>query len=515
MAEGNKNQKAGFNDPKNRDRKRLKTNLLTEAFNEHGKVQPQAVDLEEAVLGALMLEQNALSATIDVLKPEIFYMEQHKIIYKAIQRLFGRSQPVDILTVTNELKSMGKLEEVGGAYYITQLTNRVASTAHIEYHARVITEKYIQRELIRISSMTIREAFEDTTDVLELLDKAEKDLFSVAENNFRREYDSMQSLLKEAIDDIKKAKDHEGQFRGVPSGFTELDRITSGWQKSDLVVLAARPGMGKTAFVLSMARNIAVDFDVPVAFFSLEMSSIQLVTRLISSETELSADKLKKGNLENYEWEQLNAKIGKLTDAPLYIDDTPALSIFELRAKCRRLKAQHDIQLIIVDYIQLMSTGSEIKSNREQEISAISRSLKSLAKELNVPIITLSQLNRSVETRGGSKRPILSDLRESGAIEQDADLVLFIYRPEYYKLDEDEEGNPTKGMAEIIIAKHRNGPIADIKLRFIDRFARFTDFEADEFAVEDQSEEDEDVPFKKSFTVQSKMNDMGDDDQPF
>jgi replicative DNA helicase len=498
-----------------RTKKRSALAALQQQYSEHGRVPPQAVDLEEAILGALMLEQNALTTVIDILKPEVFYKEAHQRIYSAIHRLFAKSEPVDILTVTNELKSSGELELVGGPYFITQLTNRVASTANIEYHSRIITQKYIQRELIRISSDVIRDAFEDTTDVFELLDKAEQNLFSVSENNFRRDYDSMQSLVREAIRDIETARDHEGNLRGIPSGYTDLDRITAGWQKSDLVILAARPGMGKTAFVLSMARNIAVDFNIPLAIFSLEMSSIQLVTRLISSETQLSADKLKKGNLENYEWEQLNAKIGKLVDAPLFIDDTPALSIFELRAKCRRLKAQHDIQMIIVDYIQLMSTGGDNKGNREQEISTISRSLKALAKELNVPIITLSQLNRSVETRGGSKRPILSDLRESGAIEQDADLVMFIYRPEYYKIDTDEEGNSTKGLAELIIAKHRNGALADIKMQFIDRYAKFTEWEGSSFDMPGDISSDYDYPSDNSYTVQSRMNDMPEDDQPF
>ena len=496
-------------------KKRIQPSGVQNIYAEHGRVPPQAVDLEEAILGALMLEQNALTTVVDILKPDVFYKEAHQRIYAAIHRLFAKSEPVDILTVTNELKSSGELELIGGAYFITQLTNRVASTANIEYHSRIITQKYIQRELIKISSEVIRDAFEDTTDVFDLLDKAEQNLFSVSENNFRRDYDSMQSLVREAIRDIETARDHEGNLRGIPSGFTDLDRITAGWQKSDLVILAARPGMGKTAFVLSMARNIAVDFNIPLAVFSLEMSSIQLVTRLISSETQLSADKLKKGNLENYEWEQLNAKIGKLVDAPLFIDDTPALSIFELRAKCRRLKAQHNIQMVIVDYIQLMSTGGDNKGNREQEISTISRSLKALAKELNVPVITLSQLNRSVETRGGSKRPILSDLRESGAIEQDADLVMFIYRPEYYKIDQDEEGNPTKGMAELIIAKHRNGALADVKMQFIDRYAKFMDYEGGNYDVPGDLPSEYDYPVDNSYTVQSRMNDLPEDDQPF
>lgn len=502
-------------DNQDKTRKRLQKNSIVQAFSQHGKVPPQAVDLEEAVLGALMLEQNALTTVIDILDASVFYKETHQVIYGAIHRLFAKSEPIDILTVTNELKSSGELELVGGAYFITQLTNRVASTANIEYHARIISQKFIQRELIRISSEIIKDAFEDTTDVFDLLDRAEKNLFAVSENNFRRDYDSMQSLVKDAISDIQAARDHEGNLRGIPSGFTDLDRITSGWQKSDLIILAARPGMGKTAFVLSMARNIAVDFNIPVAVFSLEMSSIQLVTRLISSETQLSADKLKKGNLESYEWEQLNAKIGKLVDAPLFIDDTPALTIFELRAKCRRLKAQHNIQMIIIDYIQLMSGGNDNKGNREQEISTISRSLKALAKELNVPIITLSQLNRSVETRGGSKRPILSDLRESGAIEQDADMVSFIYRPEYYKIDHDEQGNSTQGMAELIIAKHRNGALADIKMQFVAKYAKFLDYEGSDFDMPGDIPSEYDYPAGNSYTVSSKMNDTPDDNQPF
>lgn len=512
IEEKNTGKEKGIQD---RSKKRFPQKNVQQVYAEHGRIPPQAVELEEAILGALMLEQNALTAVVDILKPELFYKESHQRIYSAIHRLFAKSEPVDILTVTNELKTSGELELIGGAYFITQLTNRVASTANIEYHSRIISQKYIQRELIKISAELIREAFEDTTDVFELLDKAEQNLFSVSENNFRRDYDSMQTLVHEAIRDIETARDHEGNLRGIPSGFTDLDRITAGWQKSDLVILAARPGMGKTAFVLSMARNVAVDFNIPLAIFSLEMSSIQLVTRLISGETQLPADKLKKGNLENYEWEQLNAKIGKLVDAPLYIDDTPALSIFELRAKCRRLKAQHNIQMIIIDYIQLMSGGIENKGNREQEISSISRSLKALAKELSVPIITLSQLNRSVETRGGSKRPILSDLRESGAIEQDADMVMFIYRPEYYKIDQDEEGNSTKGMAELIIAKHRNGALADVKMQFVDRYAKFMDYEAGGFDMPSEIPSEYDYPGDQSITVQSRMNDMPEDGQPF
>lgn len=447
------------------------------ALPDHGKIPPQAVDMEQAVLGAMMLEKEAVNQAIDILKPAMFYKEVHSEIFASIQDLFSKAEPIDILTVTNELKSRGKLDFVGGPYYISQLTNRVASSANVEFHARIIAQKFIQRELIRISSDIIHDAFEDTTDVFDLLDKAEQSLFAVSEENLRKGSDSMQALVSQAIENIEEAGRQEGMVSGVPSGFTRLDRLTSGWQKSDLIVLAARPGMGKTAFVLSMARNIAVDHKMPVAVFSLEMSALQLVTRLISSETELEAEKLKKGQLENYEYEQLNSKVNALIDAPMYIDDTPALSIFELRAKSRRLKAQHDIQMIVIDYLQLMSAAGSDAGNREQEISTISRSLKSLAKELNVPIIALSQLNRSVETRGGSKKPLLSDLRESGAIEQDADMVCFIYRPEYYNMTEDEDGAPTKGMGQIIIAKHRNGPLDEIKLKFIGKFAKFQDYE--------------------------------------
>ncbi|MFO8055361.1 MAG: replicative DNA helicase [Bacteroidales bacterium] len=475
-------------------------------FPEHGKVPPQAVDMEQAVLGAMMLEKEAVNQAIDILKPEMFYKEVHNKIYKAIQQLFSKAEPIDILTVTNELKSQGELDIVGGPYYISQLTNRVASSANVEFHARIISQKFIQRELIRISSQIITDAFEDTTDVFDLLDRAEQNLFSVSEENLRRSSESMQTLIAAAISNIEEAGRQEGHVSGVPSGFTQLDRLTSGWQKSDLVVLAARPGMGKTAFVLSMARNMSVDHQIPVAFFSLEMSALQLVTRLISSETELEAEKLKKGQLEKFEYEQLNSKVNSLVDAPLYIDDTPALSIFELRAKSRRLKAQHDIQMIIVDYLQLMSAVGLDAGNREQEISTISRSLKSLAKELNIPVITLSQLNRSVETRGGPKKPVLSDLRESGAIEQDADMVCFIYRPEYYMIDEGEEGESTKGLAKIIIAKHRNGPLDEIKLKFIPNFAKFRDMDEDMSADMKALSPSREFEQQSHRTMPSKMN---------
>jgi len=478
---------------------------------EHGKVPPQAIDLEEAVLGAMMIEKDAVSAVIDILSAKVFYKDSHQRIFTAISELFAESEPIDILTVTNKLKSKGELEMVGGPYFITMLTSRIASGANVEFHARIVMQKHIQRELIRISSETIKDAFEDTTDVFNLLDKAEQSLFSVSETNLRRNFQDMPALIRQAIIDIEHARDGEGQMRGVASGYTALDRITSGWQKSDLIILAARPSMGKTAFALNMARNVAVMFNKPVAFFSLEMSAVQLVTRLISSESELRSDKLKRGDLASYEWQQLTDKISNLVDAKMFIDDTPALSIFELRAKCRRLKQQHDIQMVFIDYLQLMTSGGDSRGNREQEISQISRSLKALAKELDVPVLALSQLSRAVENRPGqSKRPILSDLRESGAIEQDADLVLFIYRAEYYKIDVFEDGTPTQGVSEIIIAKHRNGAVGDIKLKFIAEFAKFEDYGP---GPSDGGYRSSDVNVGiKSFP--SKMNDM-DDDEPF
>ena len=448
-------------------------------LNSQGRIPPQAVDLEEVVLGALMLEKEAVNAVIDILTPEVFYKEAHQLIFAAIKDLFTKSEPIDILTVTNHLKSTNDLDAVGGAYYISQLTNRVVSSANIEYHSRIILQKHIQRQLIQISSETIKDAYEDSADVFDLLDNAENKLFQISENNLRRNYDQMPDLVKLAIEDIEKAKNSGSQLRGVPSGYTELDRITQGWQKSDLIILAARPSMGKTAFALNMARNAAVDFNKPIAFFSLEMSSVQLVTRLISSETSLTADKLRTGRLEEYEWQQLNTKVTPLINAKIFIDDTPQLSVFDLRAKCRRLKQQHDIQMIFIDYLQLMTAKTEKNGNREQEISNISRSLKSLAKELNIPVLALSQLSRSVETRPGSKKPILSDLRESGAIEQDADMVLFIYRHEYYGLSEDEDHSSTKGKAVVSIAKHRNGKLGDVELRFVGQYARFEDLEQD------------------------------------
>lgn len=450
-----------------------KVRNISPISNEMGRIPPQAVDLEEAVLGALMLEKDALTAVIDILRPEAFYKPAHQMIYQAIQNLFQKSEPVDMLTVTQQLSSEGNLDVVGGPYYITQLTSRVGSAANVEFHARIVVEKFIKRELIRISNEVMHDAFEETSDVFDLLDRAEKNLFDVAQGNIRRTSESMGDLITQALKQIEAAKGDSGALTGVPTSFTDLDEITAGWQPSDLIIVAARPAMGKTAFSLTMARNAAVDHKIPVAVFSLEMGAVQLVNRLISSETGISSEKLRRGNLTEADWERLNTKLSNLAEAKIFINDTPGLSIFEFRAIARRLKQHSDIGMIIIDYLQLMTAGSELKGMREQEISTISRSLKAIAKELKVPIIALSQLSRAVENRPGEKKPQLSDLRESGAIEQDADVVCFLYRPEYYGVMEDAEGRPTQGLAQIIIAKHRNGKTDEVYLRFVSELVRF------------------------------------------
>ena len=439
-----------------------------------GKIPPQATEIEQVVLGAMMLEKEALNDTINIITKESFYDPRHQFIYGAMHDLFASTKPVDLITVTDRLQKNGELEAAGGVAYIAQLTNRVASSAHIEFHARIIAEKFIKRELIKVSSEIIRDSYDDTFDVFDLLNKAESNLFQIAESNMTKQASSMQNIVGDAIAEIEKARNNPDGISGTPSGFHDLDKITSGWQKSDMIVIAARPGMGKTALVLSMARNTAVDYKMGVAVFSLEMSAVQLVKRLIAGEARIDSEKLRKGNLADHEFQQLHSRITALSAAPIFIDDTPAISIFDFRAKCRRLKAQHDIQLVIIDYLQLMTAkDGKGSGNREQEISNISRSIKEIAKELNIPIIALAQLSRSVEQRGGDKKPILSDLRESGAIEQDADIVSFIYRPDYYGIVKDDDGNSNHGIGEIIIAKHRNGKTDRVRLRFVPEYARF------------------------------------------
>ncbi|MBT3570820.1 MAG: replicative DNA helicase [Flavobacteriales bacterium] len=477
-----------------------------------GKLQPQALELEKAVLGALMIDNESLSDAIDSLQAEYFYAPKHQKIFEAIVNLFNNTQPVDILTVSEELKRMEMFKEIGGLAYISELTNNVSSSSNTEFHARIIAEKFIKRSLINISRKISNDAFDDSVDIFDLLNDAEANLFTVTEGTLRKSYDKMSSLIKGALENIETLRNKEDGLSGVPSGFTNVDRVTSGWQKSDLVIVAARPGMGKTAFALTMARNVAVDHNTPIGFFSLEMSSEQLVNRLIASEAELGASKLRKGDLADHEMVQLHEKIKHLSEAPIFIDDTPGLSIFELRAKARRLVKNHGVGIIMIDYLQLMTAGGT-GGNREQEISTISRSLKGIAKELKIPVIALSQVNRGVESRTGvgSKRPMLSDLRESGAIEQDADIVTFIYRPEYYKIYEWDNGDDSRGQGELIIAKHRNGSLNNVRLKFTGEFAKFSDL--DYFDGGDY--ENEDGNNSSMISMSSSMNEDKDGDAPF
>ncbi|MBV9986344.1 MAG: replicative DNA helicase [Chitinophagaceae bacterium] len=465
----------------NKDRKRRKTaiDLSTMVY---GKVPPQARELEEAVLGAIMLEKSAFDTVTEILKPECFYVEAHQLIYRAMQGLQQKSMPIDILTVVEELKFREQLDAVGGPYYVTKLTNAVVSTANIEAHGRIVLQKFIQRELIRISGEIIGDAYEDSTDVFDLLDDSETKMFNITNNYLKKNFEDIGNVLAKTINRIDELRTKTEDISGVPSGFASMDRVTYGWQPTDLIILAARPSVGKTAFALNLARNAALHptKPVPVGFFSLEMSASQLVQRILSAESEIKMAKISRGKLENYEYEQLLSKgIKKLEVAPIFIDDTAALNIFEFRAKARRLVNKHNVGVIIIDYLQLMSGTGDKGSNREQEISNISRNLKALAKELNVPIIALSQLSRAVETRKESKMPQLSDLRESGAIEQDADMVMFIYRPEYYEVMNNEHGESTHGETHIRIAKHRNGSLETIKLRAKLEIQKFEEWDGD------------------------------------
>ncbi len=445
-----------------------------------GTLPPQATELEEAVLGALMLDKDSIVTVQEFITPDAFYDPIHRTVYKAIEDLSRELKPIDLYTVTERLKSEGQLKEVGGAPYLAQLTQKVGSAAHVEFHAKIIAQKYVQRELIRSSTEIQRMSYDESKDVTDLIGFAEQEIFRVAEGHVKRSVMDAKSVLSKTLKSIEEAGKNKDSFSGVPSGFVGIDRETLGWQPSDLVILAARPAMGKTAFVLTMARNITVDHERPVAFFSLEMSAEQLMKRLIIAESGLDGTSVKSGKLTPEQWRHLEVSTKPLGTAPLYIDDTPALSVFEFRSKARRLKMHNNIQLIVIDYLQLMTTGeSSAKGNREQEVATISRTLKAIAKELNVPIIALSQLSRQTELRGGNKRPQLSDLRESGAIEQDADIVAFIHRPEYYGMTEDENGQSTAGMAEFILAKHRNGSVGTINLRFRKEQARFLDYDAD------------------------------------
>jgi len=441
-----------------------------------GRIPPQAMDVEQAVLGAMLIEPEAIPRAIEILTEDAFYDVRHRKIYAAMTALFERAHPVDLITLTDEMKRREEIEQVGGPYYLTELTTGVASAANVEYHARIIAEKSLLRKMIETMTGLIGAAYDPSSDAFDLLDQAESEIFRISESQLRRAATSMSEVLKETLQRLDHIHGREGGITGIPSGFSKLDELTAGWQRSDLIIIAARPSMGKTAFALSLARNAALHPERPtgVAIFSLEMSAQQLAQRLLTSEARVDAQLARTGRLRDKDWPRLARAAGQLSKAPIFIDDTPGLSILELRAKCRRLKAEHDIGLVVVDYLQLMhGTIVSKNANREQEIAQISRSLKSLAKELDVPVLALSQLSRAVETRGGDKRPQLSDLRESGSIEQDADVVAFIYRAERYGITVDENGNSTEGLAEIIIGKQRNGPVGMIQLAFAHHHARF------------------------------------------
>lgn len=508
----------------NRDRKTRRKSSLDLSTMVYGKVPPQAKDLEEAILGAIMLEKSAFDTVAEILKPECFYVDAHQRIFRSMQSLAQKSQPIDMLTVAEELRSKEELDVIGGPYYVTKLTNSVVSSANIETHSRIVLQKFIQRELIRISGEIISDAYEDSTDVFDLLDEAESKIYGVTSEHLRNNFTPVDRVLVETFKRIEDMRNRNEDLTGVSSGFAKLDHVTYGWQKTDLIILAARPSVGKTAFALNLARNAALHpkKPTPTAFFSLEMSAGQLVQRILSAESEIWLEKIARGKMEEYEMKQLFERgVKRLADAPLFIDDTPALNIFELRAKCRRLKNIHNIGLIIIDYLQLMSgTGENRNSNREQEISNISRSLKALAKELNVPIIALSQLSREVEKRKeGNKIPQLSDLRESGAIEQDADMVCFIYRPEYHDITSNEMGENIKGETYLRIAKHRNGSLENLKFRAKLEIQKF--FEDDDggntgFTMPPNWKPVTDTEGPKLYIqTSSKMNDLGDDEDPF
>ena len=442
-----------------------------------GHIQPQNLEMETAVLGALINEQDSFPLVAEILKPESFYDHKNQIVFEAIRDLASQTQPVDVMTVVDQLNKKGQLDEIGGMQYVAALSNAVISSAHIEYHARIIQQKFLARQLITFASRVQQSAFDPGSDVDVLMQNAQGQLFEMSQSNMKKDYTQINPVIKEALDQLQKAAANTSGISGLSSGFEKLDKMTSGWQNSDLIIIAARPAMGKTAFVISMIRKIAVDMKQPVAMFSLEMANVQLVNRLIVNVCEITGDKIKSGQLNPQEWESLDAKVRLLYDAPIYVDDTPSLSVFELRTKARRLVREHDVKIIMIDYLQLMNASGMNFNSRQEEVSTISRSLKQLAKELQIPIIALSQLNRSVENRQGDdgKRPQLSDLRESGAIEQDADMVCFIHRPEYYKIYQDEKGHDLRGMAQFIIAKHRNGAVGDVLLRFKSEFARFMD----------------------------------------
>ncbi|MBO4690125.1 MAG: replicative DNA helicase [Paludibacteraceae bacterium] len=491
---------------KNTGRKRSQqTTIIKVGANEMGKLPPQAQELEDSVLGAILIEKDAYGTVADLLRPEVFYKDQNRLVYEAIRALASKDEPIDSMTVCEKLRSQGTLEQAGGVVYVADLTRRVASTAHLRYHAQIVAQKATARDLIAFAASIEEKGFDETQDIQDLMDEAEAGIFEISQRSQKRDVTQIDPVIEEAFARMEKAAKNDGSISGIPSGFHDLDKITSGWQTPDLIIIAARPAMGKTAFVLSMAKNMAIDRSIPIAVFSLEMSNVQLVNRLIMNVCEIEGEKIKTGKMNKEDTKRLNTKINIMKGKPLYMDDTPSLSVFELRSKARKLVREHGVRMIIIDYLQLMNAQGSSFGSREQEVSIISRSLKALAKELDIPIIALSQLNRGVESRQGieGKTPQLSDLRESGAIEQDADMVCFIHRPEYYHIYNDEKnGKDLRGLAQIIIAKHRNGATDSIWLRFRGKYAKFQN---EEEAVDENELPPLPTP-EGSVSIQSSMN---------
>ena len=490
-------------------RKTTQPTIIKVGTNEIGKLPPQALELEESVIAAMMIEKDAFTSVADLLRPESFYADKHRYIFEAIRSLSAKDAPIDVLSVAEELKLMGKLELAGGIIYLSELTRRIASAAHLHYHAQIVAQKATARDLITMACQIEEKGYDETQDVDDLVEEATAKIFEISQRAQKRDVTHIYPVITEAFERMRKASANEGNISGIPSGFNELDKITSGWQKSDLVIIAARPAMGKTAFVLSMAKNIAVDFNIPVAIFSLEMSNVQLINRLIMNVCEIEGDKIKNGRLSKQEWNKLETKVNDLMGAPIYIDDTPGLSVFELQSKARKLVREKKVELIIIDYLQLMNANGANFGSREQEVSIISRRLKWIAKELDIPVIALSQLNRNLEKRDSSnsnvegKKPQLSDLRESGAIEQDADMVCFIHRPEYYRIyNDDKTGKDLRGLGQIIVAKHRNGATDEVWMRFIGKYAKFQN----ENEAFDESIYDVPETNNAPTTFQSRMN---------
>lgn len=436
------------------------------------RIPPQALDAEMAVLGAILLQTEAVSKVLEILDEESFHKKAHRNIFSAAVRLFERNEPIDVVTLSNELEHLKILEAIGGPYYLTELVERIPSAANVEYHAKIVQEKALRRKLIEIANEINNDAYSGKDEAPNIIDQAEQRIFRLSDRKLRKGFSPIGPIMHQTFETIESFHGRKGGVTGIPTGYGKLDELTAGLQKSELIVLAGRPSMGKTALALNIARNAAVDHQIPIGIFSLEMAAYQLTLRMLCSEARVDQHKVRTGRLPDEEWMKLSMSVGNLTEAPIYIDDTPAISILEIRAKARRLKVEHDVGLIIIDYLQLIRGTPGIES-RQQEISMISQSLKSLAKELNIPVLALSQLSRAVETRGGERRPILSDLRESGAIEQDADVVMFIYRPEVYG---DEE---KQGIAEVIIGKQRSGPTATFELAFIKEWVQFTNLAYD------------------------------------